>query len=118
LAETFESKQGGERFTLLRAPVIPRSPVYPNRLGLILLGLVVGAALSGIAVAASEAADKKVRIARDLSMFNDVPVLASIPVIRNTRDKRRRVLLFGSFLAAYSLAVCAAIAVIVSARYR
>jgi polysaccharide biosynthesis transport protein len=118
LAETFESKQGGERFTLLRAPVIPRSPVYPNRVGLILLGLVIGAALSGIAVAASEAADKNVRIARDLPMLNDVPLLASIPVIRNSRDKRRRVLLFGSFLAAYSLAACAAIAVIVSARYR
>jgi polysaccharide biosynthesis transport protein len=118
LAETFESKQGGERFTLLRAPVIPRSPVYPNRVGLILLGLVIGAALSGIAVAASEATDKNVRIARDLPMLNDVPVLASIPVIRNTRDKRRRALMYGSFLAAYSLAACAAIAVIVSARYR
>jgi uncharacterized protein involved in exopolysaccharide biosynthesis len=118
LAETFESKQGGERFTLLRAPVIPRSPVYPNRVGLILLGLVIGAALSGIAVAASEATDKNVRIARDLPMLNDVAVLASIPVIRNTRDKRRRALMYGSFLAAYSLAACAAIAVIVSARYR
>jgi succinoglycan biosynthesis transport protein ExoP len=118
LAETFESKQGGERFTLLRAPVTPRSPVYPNRVGLILLGLVIGAVLSGIAVAASEATDKNVRIARDLPMLNDVPLLASIPVIRNTRDKRRRVVLFGSFLAAYSLAACAAIAVIVSARYR
>jgi hypothetical protein len=69
-------------------------------------------------VAASEAADKNVRIARDLPMLNDVPVLASIPVIRNTWDKRRRALMFGSFLAAYSLAACAAIAVIVSARYR
>jgi polysaccharide biosynthesis transport protein len=118
LAETFESKQGGERFTLLRAPVAPRSPVYPNRVGLILLGLVIGAALSGIAVAVAEAMDKKVRIARDLPMLNDVPVLANIPFIRNTRDKRRRALVFGSFLAAYSVAACAAIAVIVSARYR
>src|SRR5450631_1832161 len=41
LEETFESQQGGERFTMLRAPSIPRSPVSPNRLGLILLGLVV-----------------------------------------------------------------------------
>ena len=115
LAETFESKQGGERFTLLRAPVTGRSPVYPNRVGLILLGLVIGAVLAGIAVAASEAMDKHVRIARDLPMLNDVPVLASIPVIRNKRDKRRRAVVFTSFLAAYSLAACVAVAVILSA---
>jgi succinoglycan biosynthesis transport protein ExoP len=44
LAQTFESQQGGERFTLLRAPTEPKSPIYPNRVGVILLGLIFGAA--------------------------------------------------------------------------
>jgi polysaccharide chain length determinant protein (PEP-CTERM system associated) len=118
LAQTFESQQGGERFTLLRAPVLPRSPVYPNRLGLILLGLVIGAALTGIAVAVSEGMDKNVRIAQGLPMLDDIPVLANIPVIKNTRDRRRGVLKFGSFVAAYSIAAAAAGAVIILALHR
>ena len=115
LAETFESKQGGERFTLLRAPVTPRSPAYPNRTGLMLLGLVIGAALTGIAVAVSESMDRTVHITRDISVFNDVAVLASIPIIRNKRDKRRRFIEFTSLATAYSIAAIIAGAVIVSA---
>jgi succinoglycan biosynthesis transport protein ExoP len=115
LAETFESQQGGERFTLLRAPVAPRSPVYPNRIGLILLGLVIGATLTGIAVAVSEGMDKNVRSAQGLPMLADIPVLANIPVIKNTRDRRRGTMKFGLFVAAYSIAAAAAGAVIILA---
>jgi polysaccharide biosynthesis transport protein len=115
LAETFESQQGGERFTLLRAPVAPRSPVYPNRIGLILLGLVIGVTLTGIAVAVSEAMDKTVRISQGLPMLESVPVLANIPVIKNTRDRRRGAIKFGSFVAAYSIAAAVACAVIILA---
>ena len=84
LAETFESQQGGERFTMIHAPFVPRLPVYPNRVGLILLGLVFGAGLAGIAVAVAESTDKTVRTARDLVLPDGVPMLASIPFIRNS----------------------------------
>lgn len=118
LAETFESQQGGERFTLLRAPVLPHSPAYPNRVGLILLGLVLGATFTGIAVAIAESMDRTLHIGRDAAIFHDIPVLASIPVIRNSRDKRRRFLMFTSYAAAYSLAALAAGAVILSALHQ
>ncbi len=118
LAETFESQQGGERFTLLRAPVAPKSPVYPNRLGLLLLGLVLGTALTGVAVAVSEGMDKNVRMAQGLTMLNDIPVLANIPIIKNSRDRRRVAITFSSFVAAYSVAAAAAGAVIILALNR
>lgn len=118
LAESFESHQGGERFTLLRAPVVPRSPVFPNRVGLILLGLVFGVALTGIAVAIAESNDKKVRTTRIRPLLNDLPLLASIPYIRNTRDKRRNALMLSSFAAAYSVAAVIAIAVIILTRHQ
>jgi hypothetical protein len=95
-----------------------RSPVFPNRVGLILLGLVFGMALTGIAVAIAESNDKHVRITRVLPLLNDVPVLASIPYIRNTRDKRRHAFMLSSFAVAYSLAAVIAIAVIISTRHR
>jgi succinoglycan biosynthesis transport protein ExoP len=118
LAETFESQQGGERFTMLRAPSIPRLPVFPNRLGLLLLGLVVGAALTGIAVASAESMDHKVRASKDLALPDGALLLASIPFIKNKRDRRRRALMLSSFAAAYSLAAFAAIAVIISSLRR
>jgi polysaccharide biosynthesis transport protein len=114
LAETFESQQGGERFTMIHPPVVPKLPVYPNRIGLILLGLVFGAGLAGIAVAVAESSDKSVRTARDVVLPEGVPMLASIPFIRNTQDRRRGAIMFTSFVTAYSLALFVVIAVIIS----
>ena len=118
LAQTFESEQGGERFTMLRAPAIPKTPVYPNRVGLILLGLFFGAALAGIAVAVSESSDKNIRTARDILLPEEVPMLASIPFIKNARDRRARAFKLGSFVAAYSIALFVAAAVILAAGHR
>lgn len=118
LAETFESQQGGERFTMIHAPYVPRLPVYPNRIGLVLLGLVLGGGLAGIAVAIAESTDKSVRTARDVSLPEGVPMLASIPFIRNSRDRRRRFIMLTSVVAAYSLAFLVVVAVIISAANR
>jgi polysaccharide biosynthesis transport protein len=118
LAETFESQQGGERFAMLRAPSLPRSPVFPNRLGLILLGLVLGAALTGIAVASAESMDHSVRTAKDLALPESASLLASIPFIENKQDRRRRAVMLTSFAAAYSAGAVVLIAVILSALRR
>jgi len=118
LAESFESQQGGERFTMLRAPAVPRSPVFPNRLGLILLGLVVGAALACIAVATAESMDPNVRTFHDLALPENALMLGSIPFIKNNHDRRKRALVLGSFAAAYSLAAFIAVAAIISSLHR
>jgi succinoglycan biosynthesis transport protein ExoP len=115
IAENFETAQGGERFTLIRAPFPPRRPVYPNRIGLIMLGIVLGAIFSAIAIVVAEASDARVRDARDLPMFGDSPVLASIPHILNTQDRRRRRLKFVSWAAAYAAAILAVGLTVVSA---
>jgi polysaccharide biosynthesis transport protein len=118
LAETFESQQGGERFTLLRGPVLPHSPVFPNRTGLILLGLVLGLAFAGAAVAVAEGMDRTLRVSRDGALLDDVPVLANIPFIDNARDARRRTIMFISFGVAYSAAAILLIGVILNALHR
>jgi len=105
VAENFESGEQGEKFTLLAAPYPGRLPVYPNRIGLILLGLVLGGALSAIAVAMAETSDRTMRSARDFPQLADVPVLASIPRILNRHDKRRQRLVFVSWVAAYAVVI-------------
>jgi succinoglycan biosynthesis transport protein ExoP len=117
LAETFESQQGGERFALVRPPGVPRLPVYPNRVGLLMLGLILGAALAGIAVAVAESTDTNVRTAKDLTLPDGVVVLSSIPFIKNKWDRRRRAIMFSSFVAAYSVAFIVMAVMIVSARH-
>jgi polysaccharide biosynthesis transport protein len=118
LAENFESEQGGERFTMLRAPSVPRSPAFPNRLGLLLLGLVLGAAFTGIAVASAESMDHNIRASKDLVLPQSTPLLASIPFIQNSKDRRKRTIMLTSFAATYSLAAVVAIAVILLALRR
>jgi polysaccharide chain length determinant protein (PEP-CTERM system associated) len=115
IAESFETAQGGERFTLIRAPAAGRLPVFPNRIGLILLGFVLGGLFSGIAVVMAEANDNKVRDVKDLPLSGDVVVLASIPLISNARDQRRRRLVFTSWAAAYTVALLVVGSVVVSA---
>ncbi len=115
IAQNFETSQGGERFTLIRAPVPTRMPVYPNRIGLILLGIVLGGLFSAIAVAIAEASDLRIRDVRDLPLFGDAQILASIPTILNTRDRRRRRLAFVSWAAAYVIAVFVVGTTVVSA---
>ena len=75
--------------------------MYPNRIGLILLGVVLGGLFAGIAVAVAEASDTNVRDTGDLPVLGDAPVLAAIPLIHNSRDRRRRRLKLVSWTAAY-----------------
>jgi polysaccharide chain length determinant protein (PEP-CTERM system associated) len=105
IAQNFETEQGGERFTLIRPPLPGKLPVYPNRVGVILLGFVLGMLLAGIAVAVAESSDSNIRDVRDLPKLGGVPLLATIPAISNTRDRRIRRIRFVSWAAAYAAAV-------------
>jgi len=105
VAQNFESVQGGERFTLLRASWASKLPVYPNRVGLILLGVVLGTLFAGIAVVLAEGSDTNVRDTRDLPILGDAPVLGTVPLIDNSRDRRMRRLRLVSWTAAYCVAI-------------
>jgi succinoglycan biosynthesis transport protein ExoP len=113
IAQNFETEQGGERFTLIRPPLPGKLPVYPNRIGLILLGVVLGGLFAGVAVAIAESSDSNIRDARDLPSLG--PVLAAIPAISNSRDRRARRLKFVSWAAAYAVALFVVGATVISA---
>ena len=114
-AETFETEQRGDRFSLLRAPFVPKNPVYPNRIGFIMLGLVAGCALAGVAVAIAESLGTAIRSPRDLPVLDDTPLLASIPCIQNAEDRRRRRIMFASAFALYGFAILFVASTVVSA---
>lgn len=115
VAQNFESEQGGERFTMIRAPARAKLPVYPNRIGFILLGVVLGLGFSGLAIVMAESSDTTLRSVQDFPPFGEAHLLATIPQIDTSKDRRRRRIAFASWAIAYSAAIFAVGVVVVSA---
>jgi len=105
LAKTVENKNRGARFSLIRAPTQPLTPDSPNRVGIILLGFVLGAALSAGVIAFQESVDPSIRGARDLSEITDIKPIGAVPFMLNRADHRRRQLAWSTAVAVVAIAV-------------
>jgi len=91
-AEVSESAIVGGRadeFRLIQAPMLPAMPSKPERLAILLIGLVASVLLGLSVTVLAEAMDPKVRGARDVRDLLNVSPLVAIPTIRNSRSKRR-----------------------------
>jgi len=109
LARTLEQEERGDRFTLLQGPVAPKKPYSPNRLGIILLGLVLGCGVAFGCVTAVDAADPTVRGTADLQHITGGPAIGAIPVLLSPSDLQGRKLRWSSALALFVVAVASAV---------
>jgi succinoglycan biosynthesis transport protein ExoP len=107
VAQDLESERKGEKFTLIEPPQPPERPVSPNRLLIVVVGLVAAFALGIGAVVARESLDASVRGPADIRQLLQVPALASIPMIVTASDRLRhkRALLF-SWSGSVAIFVC------------
>jgi succinoglycan biosynthesis transport protein ExoP len=112
LARTMESEDRGEKFALLHAPTAPQKPYYPNRLGIILLAILLGCGVALGIAAFVDASDPTVRGSGDLQAIMAIPALGSVPVLLNDRDRRIRRLGWGTALTAYAAGAVLAAATI------
>jgi uncharacterized protein involved in exopolysaccharide biosynthesis len=78
-----------DEFRLVQAPMLPGAPAKPERLAILLIGLVAAVVLGLTVTVAAEALDPKVRGARDIRELLSVSPLVAIPDIRNSRSRRR-----------------------------
>ena len=78
-----------DEFRLVQAPMMPGGPSKPQRLAILLIGLVASVVLALTLTVAAEALDPKVRGARDVRELLGVSPLVAIPAIRNSRSRRR-----------------------------
>lgn len=90
LAESMEQRQKGEQFRILDPAIASRQSVAPNRVRLILIGLMLSLGLAAGAVMLTEHLDTSFHTKDDLRAFSTVPVLGSIPRIVTEADARRR----------------------------
>jgi protein tyrosine kinase modulator len=104
LAQNLENESRGERFTLIRAADSPKRPQSPNRLGIILIGFVLAAALGFGLTALVEASDPSVRGADDVQDILEMSPVGAVPPIRNHAEDRHRRVVFGSVAGGYVLA--------------
>lgn len=101
LAQSLETERKGERFTLIEPPMAPEEPARPNRLAIVILGVVLSFGVAVGLVLLLEVMDTSIRSRRDIEALVSVPPLAVLPWIdtpaeRATRIKVRRWSLAGT----------------------
>ncbi len=87
LASSLETKQRGERFTLIEPPMIPEEPSSPNRMAIALLGVLLSMACSVGSGALAETLDARIYGRTGVSRLLGVPPLAVIPNLDATVDR-------------------------------
>ncbi len=90
------SGQGGLRFHVLEAAMVPSTVSGPGRLRLLVICLVLGLGLSGLAAMLSEQLDTSFHSLDELQAFTSLPVLAAVPAILTPGDKRKKRLRSGA----------------------
>jgi polysaccharide chain length determinant protein (PEP-CTERM system associated) len=81
LAESVETGHQGENFRILDSAVPPEGPSAPNRLRLLLMGLLLALMATAGAVVLVEQLDTSFHTVDDVREFTAVPVVATIPQI-------------------------------------
>jgi uncharacterized protein involved in exopolysaccharide biosynthesis len=101
-----------DEFRLVQSPMLPGMPSKPQRLAILLIGLVAAVVLGLTTTVAAEAFDPKVRGARDVRELLSVSPLVAIPTIRNSRSRRRNAWRFAAATASAVVGVWVAFTVI------
>jgi polysaccharide chain length determinant protein (PEP-CTERM system associated) len=81
LTESMETERAGERFRVLEPALPPEGPTAPNRVRLLIMGLLLALAAAAGAVLLREQFDTGFHSIEEIREFTTVPVLASIPPI-------------------------------------
>jgi polysaccharide chain length determinant protein (PEP-CTERM system associated) len=79
VAESMETDRSGERFRIMEAAIPPADPSAPNRVRLLMMGVILALVLAFVAILAIEQFDTTFHNVDEVRGFTRVPVLAAIP---------------------------------------
>ena len=109
VSQGMEEAQLGETFRVIEPAFLPEKPDKPNRLAIILIGIVLGMGCSVGVASLREYTDKSVRDTETLEKITGVPVLSIIPAIVTPEDerkkKKRKMILAGTAVGGIFLAL-------------
>ena len=90
VAQGMEEDQLGETFQVIEPAFLPEKPAKPNRLAIMLIGVVLGIGMSIGLAAIREYTDRTIREANILEEMAQAPVLSNIPRITTPAEIRAR----------------------------
>jgi polysaccharide chain length determinant protein (PEP-CTERM system associated) len=104
VSQGLEREQKGERFTLIEPASLPEKPIKPNRIIIILSGLVLGIGAGSAVAGFKEFTDESVQEPDEFRGMSAFTLLGTIPMIANEQDrirarKRRNIILLGSAIS-------------------
>jgi polysaccharide biosynthesis transport protein len=88
-AENLEVERKGERFTLIEPPFAPGEPTSPNRLLILIFGLMFAVSAGFGTVALLESTDATIRGRTDVQSLLATLPLATIPIMLTSADRAR-----------------------------
>ena len=101
LGEKLERDQQSERLQVIEQPVLPRTPIKPNRVKLLTLSFALAMAIGAGAVFAAETFDGSIRHSHELAAVANGRFIVSIPYIATRAEtfhrKSRLTLIVGVF---------------------
>jgi polysaccharide biosynthesis transport protein len=105
LAQGMEEEQLGEGFQIVEPAFLPEEPVKPNRLAIMLIGVVLGSGLAIGLTSLRELADGSVHDIEIVEKLSGLPIMSTIPRILTREDldrgKRNRVAVVVSGMAGF-----------------
>jgi polysaccharide biosynthesis transport protein len=112
IAQEMDLAERGERFRINHPAYVPDKPLKPNRLLIILMGLVLGTGASVLLAAVSESLDSTIKTPDDMEEVLGVPLLATVSLYDSPREKRMR-RLRGAMLTASMIVIILLCSVVV-----
>jgi hypothetical protein len=88
IAANLERRQIGEQFKLLDPARLPEKPFSPNRGRLNMIGMVGGLAVGVLLIGFLEYRDKSFKTDHEVMRVMALPVLAVVPMMQSTAEKR------------------------------
>lgn len=108
IAGNLDRQAAGEQLTILEQPGFPEKPVSPNRRGVVLGGIAIGAGLGLFLLVLRELRDRTLRAEEEVLAALNLPVVGLVPRIITALDRqhlRRRRLIWSA-----ALVVCVGLA--------
>ncbi len=82
--------QSGERFEIVEPARLPEKPYKPNRIAIILFGLVLGLFTALSLAALQEGRDRSIKSSDEIEAIVGVPVIATVSFFESDQQKRKR----------------------------